>query len=45
MLVQAFGNLFATGGASYISRALGKKFENANKAASISFAFSWLSVC
>jgi multidrug efflux pump len=41
MLVQAFGNLFATGGASYISRALGKKeFENANKAASISFAFS-----
>ena len=25
MLVQAFGNLFATGGASYISRALGRK--------------------
>jgi len=38
MTLQAFGNLFATGGASYISRALGKKeLENPKRAAATSF--------
>jgi multidrug efflux pump len=37
-LVQAVGNVFANGGASYISRALGRKdYDSAKKAASISF--------
>jgi len=44
-IIQAFGNVFAIGGASLISRLLGKgEKENASQAGSISF-WSALSVC
>ncbi|MFZ7121444.1 MAG: MATE family efflux transporter [Eubacteriaceae bacterium] len=38
MIIQALGNLFSTGGASFISRMLGEKeYEKANKGAAISY--------
>ncbi|NLZ39268.1 MAG: MATE family efflux transporter [Firmicutes bacterium] len=41
MVINALGSLFSVGGASYISRALGRKdLENASKAASIAFFFA-----
>ncbi|WP_152640001.1 MATE family efflux transporter [Clostridium aceticum] len=45
MIIQAFGNIFAIGGASLISRLLGKgEKENASQAGAISF-WSALAVC